>query len=742
MAQAVQRFPILRKLTRMAHVSPVTAFGIRYATAVSAAIWLGHAPGLVENQSKWILITVCVVMQPIAGGSLLKAILRAFGTLVAFFTAILVFGLFSQDPPLLLASLFLVVAVGAYGFTGPRHQYAWYVFAFTTAVILGDALMGVGQVETVAFQRASMVGLGILIVLVVDSLFWPTRSEVSLRRGLAERARQLAEALRSAVEAAPGPQGAAAGAERSAPSPLASQLGLAEAARTEIGVSRARVETLTHVALLLEALASRERVLRRLLALESGRSLEWANLQAVSADLGRGLKSALEESAQALAAGRSPSPFATRLEQLEARIEAERERYQAGAATDASLEAWRNGLHELVALLRSLEESLLQLASESARAQAPGAAPAWGAIRFGKLDPFRVQIALRSGIAVCAAVLLSMVLGWGFNNLIPPLALIVAATPTRGGAFQSAFMIAAGLLLAWLLADLGIVYFAPHAQRLPLGLLFAFAVAGTFAYVSASRPALDAVRKFGTLIALLSVYAGKAAPTDVQGSYDTMCFAALALGVGWASTRLLWPATASALFRARAADQLELCRRALVERDPAAEPAERRRQAKALLAAYTKQLAQLGSLHNQARHEPVEGSLDDARRAELLALTQDLFDAVFATQVIALRRTAELLTRGGDALAPLREALSRVDEALFASMQHAAATVRAGVAATTPSLADARDALEERIAEVRARPELQPPLEDPETKAFLRQIAWRRQLVIRQLAIEQWLSGG
>ena len=742
MAQTVQRFPILGNLTRMAHVSPVTAFGIRYATAVSAAIWLGHAPGLVENQSKWILITVCVVMQPIAGGSLLKAILRSFGTLVAFFTAILVFGLFSQDPPLLLASLFLVVAVGAYGFTGPRHQYAWYVFGFTTAVILGDALMGVGQVETVAFQRASMVGLGILIVLVVDSLLWPTSSEVSLRRGLAERARQLAEALQSAVEAAPGPQGAAADAEGSASSPLASQLGLAEAARTEIGVSRARVETLTHVALLLEALASRERVLRQLLAVESGPASEWASLQVVSADLGRGLKSALEESAQALAAGRSPSPFATRLEQLAARIEAERQRYQAGVATDASLEVWMAGLRDLVALLHSLEESLLQLASESARAEAPGAAPAWGAIRFGKLDPFRVQIALRSGIAVCAAVLLSMVLGWGFNNLIPPLALIVAATPTRGGAFQSAFMVGAGLLLAWLLADLGIVYFAPHAGRLPLGLLFAFAVAGTFAYVSASRPALDAVRKFGTLIALLSVYAGKAAPTDVQGSYDTMCFAALALGVGWASTRLLWPATASALFRARAGDQLELCRRALVERDPAADPAERRKQAKAFLAAYTKQLAQLGSLHNQARHEPVEGSLDDARRAELLALTQDLFDAVFATPVIALRRTAELLTRGGDALAPLREALSRVDEALFASMQHAAATVRDGVAAKAPSLAEARDAVEERIAEVRARPELQPPLEDPERKAFLVQIAWRRQLVIRQLAIEQWLSSG
>jgi len=741
-AHAIHRLPIPGSLPRMADISPATAFGIRYATAVSAAIWLGHAPGLVENQSKWILITVCVVMQPIAGASLLKAILRIFGTLVAFFTSILIFGLYSQDPPLLLASLFLVQVIGVYGFTGPRYQYAWFVFAFTTAVILGDSLSGTGQVETVAFQRASMVGLGILIVLVVDALFWPTRSEVSLRRGLAERSRQLAEALLSASQVAPGPHGAAADAEGSAPSPLASQLGLAAAARSEIGVSRSRVESLTHVALLLEALASRERILRRLLAVASAPSSGWTSLQAASADFGRGLNSALEEAAQALQAGRSPSPFATRLEPLAARIEAESERPAAGAATDASLEAWAAGLRDLVALLHSLEECLLEIASESARAEAPGAAPAWGAIRFGKLDPFRVQIALRSGIAVCAAVLLSMALGWGFNNLIPPLTLIVAATPTRGGAFQSVFSVTAGLLLAWLLADLGIVYFAPHAQRVPLALLFAFAVGGTFAYVSASRPALEGVRKFGTLIAMLSLYVGKAPPTDVQGSYDTVCFAALALGVGWASTRLLWPATAPALFRARAADQLELCRRALVERDPAAEPAERGRQAKAFLAAYTKQLAQLGSLHSQASHEPVEGSLDDARRAELLALTRDLFDAVFAAQAIALRRTEELLARGGDALAPLGEALSRLDETFFASLQHAAASVRDGVAPKAPSLAEVRDAVEERIAELRARPELQIPVEDSERKAFLVQIAWRRQLVTRQLAIEQWLSGG
>lgn len=137
---------------------------------MSAAIWIGKAPGLVENHSTWILITVLMVIQPTAGGALLKGLLRAVGTLAAAFTAILLFGLFAQSPPLLAAGLFLVVAIAAYGNSGPRFQYAWFVWAFTTAIVLGDALAGQGAVETVAFQRASMVGREILLVLIVECL--------------------------------------------------------------------------------------------------------------------------------------------------------------------------------------------------------------------------------------------------------------------------------------------------------------------------------------------------------------------------------------------------------------------------------------------------------------------------------------------------------------------------------------------------------------------------------------------
>lgn len=43
--------------------SPELDFAIRYGTAVSAAVWLGHVDGLVGDQSRWIQIAVLVVMQ-------------------------------------------------------------------------------------------------------------------------------------------------------------------------------------------------------------------------------------------------------------------------------------------------------------------------------------------------------------------------------------------------------------------------------------------------------------------------------------------------------------------------------------------------------------------------------------------------------------------------------------------------------------------------------------------------------
>ena len=46
----------------------------------------------------------------------------------------------------------------------------------------------------------------------------------------------------------------------------------------------------------------------------------------------------------------------------------------------------------------------------------------------------------------------------------------------------------------------------------------------------------------GGLIALLSVYGGEGAATDVYGPYSTVSYIALAVGVGWLFSRSMWPA--------------------------------------------------------------------------------------------------------------------------------------------------------------------------------------------------------
>jgi hypothetical protein len=191
------------------------------------------------------------------------------------------------------------------------------------------------------------------------------------------------------------------------------------------------------------------------------------------------------------------------------------------------------------------------------------------------------------------------------------------------------------LSLGWLFADLAIVYISPVLGRLPLALVHVAVVAGALAYVTAKWPKLEALRTLGGLLALLTVYGGPAAPTNVYGPYDTVCYFTLALAVGWASTHIFWPATAATLFRKRTAAQLELCLAALRGSAPGADSVERRTQTAETLQRFATQLAQISTLHGQAEQEAVEQALDGSRRAALLALTQDLFDASPARQSVS-----------------------------------------------------------------------------------------------------------
>ena len=124
------------------------------------------------------------------------------------------------------------------------------------------------------------------------------------------------------------------------------------------------MEALTHAALLLEALASRQRMLQRPLRVHAG-----AAYAAALAELGRGVEAALDDVARALAGARAPSPFAEDLAQTLLRLEAERLAAGGTAAVDGSAGRRVAELRDLVALLRTLE-GVLEGSAKSVRSNA------------------------------------------------------------------------------------------------------------------------------------------------------------------------------------------------------------------------------------------------------------------------------------------------------------------------------------------------------------------------------------
>lgn len=477
--------------------------------------------------------------------------------------------------------------------------------------------------------------------------------------------------------------------------------------------------------MLLEGLASRARIL----ALPMSWPKVTDAVKQALADLARRVEAALSEVAAAVTASRPPEPFAEDLERALLALENERDQHERRFGWSRALESRIADLHDLVAVLRAVEATL------SSRDQTVSTAPSRSLLAF-RPDPFRTKLALRAGIAVVLSFLVPLVLGWPINTMVAPIAFMVAAATTRGAATATAVVTLGVVGVGWLSADLVIVYFTSETGRAPLALAAAFAIGAGFAFMGAKRPQLATLPTFGGLVALLSIYGAIAAPTDVYGPYNTVCYMVTALVVGFVVSRAMWPATASALFRQRIAGQLEQCLEA-VRSARELGGVGRGERLRDLDRAFVTQAGQLAPLHEQARHEPVEHALDASRRAALLALATELSDAVVADHPYAAE---PVLLAAGPRHQPLLEALRREDAALLGSLEAAVAALRDDALARESGLAEAHEAVESDLRERAARGVRVAGVTDEERRRFLVERDARSRLVLRQLSIEQWLA--
>jgi predicted transcriptional regulator len=613
-------------------------------------------------------------------------------------------------------------------------------------------MAGDDPIETISFQRASETALGVLLILLADSLFWPVRAELRLRQSLANRADQLAAALRRS----PGSRAAEQEPSQQVPlpsSPLIPQLGLVDEAGFEFGSSPARARTFTRVALLLEGLSSRIRGIAR----EVGRvvSARSSPQGAALSTMGDKITGAITKASQALSSNRSPEPFADDLDRslagFEETLAMPATRVEPGAgATPGALEVLHAGtlapaLRDAVAVLRNLESALVDLARAEDAPQANGSRDAstagWSWFRP---DPIRVQLALRAAIAGGGALIAALAMGWGAaDQLAVIMAAITAfifagASFTRGAGGTLATGLVAGVLLGWLVADLAIVYLTPYLSQMPMVLVYPFAVSGLAGYLIVRGSPLGPLGAlFGLTTAILPIFSRPSAPLDVYASYSLVCGIMLGVVIGFIAQRLLWPRTAMQVFLQRSAGQLELCAQAAQGENAVSDP----RDVARLLSTYAKQLAQLLQLHQFASREPVERALSDERRSKLLALTQALFDAS-----VRSRRESTAVTEIGNhadeteaLLAPLYRALVKEEEALTRSITSAAQALREDESAVSAGLNEAHAEVEAQIVALRGRDDLE-ALERQKALQVIAAVSSRRALVETQLQIEAWIA--
>lgn len=142
-----------------------TSLGIMIAWGI--ALWL-HWP-----EPFMAPLAVLVLQTPYLGASLRKGLMRVLGTLAGALLSLALIGLFVQERWALLAMMSAVVMISVFQIRLSRYGYAWFMVALAVAVIAWDASAAPETAFQSAVYRTSEALVGIVVVLVINSLLWP-----------------------------------------------------------------------------------------------------------------------------------------------------------------------------------------------------------------------------------------------------------------------------------------------------------------------------------------------------------------------------------------------------------------------------------------------------------------------------------------------------------------------------------------------------------------------------------------
>lgn len=125
-------------------------------------------------QPTWSLITIFVLaLAPFVGSMAEKGLLRIVGTSVGGFLGMLLVGNFADNIVIMVVGLAVVMTVCTWLFGSSHYPYAFFLCALTMAVVVSGGMSEPDQSWHVALDRFLQVTLGVIVMLLVNSLIWP-----------------------------------------------------------------------------------------------------------------------------------------------------------------------------------------------------------------------------------------------------------------------------------------------------------------------------------------------------------------------------------------------------------------------------------------------------------------------------------------------------------------------------------------------------------------------------------------
>jgi len=158
-------------------------------TVSAALLAMGIAMLLQLSSPRTAMTTVFVLMQPLSGMVLAKSFYRVVGTATGMIAALVLGGIFAQQPELYMLGITLWIGACTAAAVRYRH-FRWYAFVlagYTAALIGIPTVMAPNGLFLAALTRAAEVMIGILCSSAISALVLPLHSSTALKHTLRTR---------------------------------------------------------------------------------------------------------------------------------------------------------------------------------------------------------------------------------------------------------------------------------------------------------------------------------------------------------------------------------------------------------------------------------------------------------------------------------------------------------------------------------------------------------------------------